>query len=432
MLRLRDFLTSSASLLLSQLLTAGAGFVFWLLASRTFSQSEVGFASAVISGISLVGAVGAMGLGTMLIRELPAHSGSEIGIILTSLLASAVFGSILGLAFVAVAPLLSTEFQPLHQSGLMIVLVVAGASATAASLVMDQALIGLLRSGLQLFRNVFAAVTRLVLLGLGATLALGSVGLGMIVPWVVSIGLSLLVLAAIAGRYGGLRGTHPFHWQFLGQQWVASLQHHVLNLAIQIPGWAMPIVAVAALSAHSNAGFFVAWQLVAIAAYVQSAFAWILYATAAREPASLAHWGWVTLKLSIGTSVASAIALWVLGPVVLSIFGPGYAEAGGEALFALPLTIIFSVFKGQYVTIQRVRRAVASGARLVAVASALEILGGFVGASVGGLRGLGIGVAIAMGIGVVPMLPTIFREIIRPRMHPRIPTTEEAGHELRD
>ncbi|HYL40138.1 MAG TPA: oligosaccharide flippase family protein [Candidatus Binatus sp.] len=112
MLRLRDFLTSSVSLLLSQLLTAGVGFVFWLIASRIFSQSDVGFASAVVSGISLVGAVGAMGLGTMLIHEMPRHPGREIGYIATSLLAAAVIGGGLGLALVIVTPLLSGQFAP--------------------------------------------------------------------------------------------------------------------------------------------------------------------------------------------------------------------------------------------------------------------------------------------------------------------------------
>jgi O-antigen/teichoic acid export membrane protein len=427
--RVRDFLVSSTSLLLSQLLTAGVGFVFWLIASRTFSQADVGFASAVTSGMSLVGAVGAMGLGTLLIREIPAHPGREIAIVATSLLASAAVGGVLGLAFVFIAPLLSADFEPLRQSVVTIVLVTAGASVTAASLVLDQALIGLLRSGLQLLRNVLAAVLRLLLLGLFASLALATSGLGMIAPWVISTGLSLVVLGLVAGRRGSLRAAYPFHWEFLGQQWVASLQHHLLNLAIQVPGWAMPIVAVTALSATSNAGFFLAWQLVGIAAFVQVAFTWILYAEASREPDSLARWGWLTLRLSSVTGVGSAVALWILGPVVLSLFGRGYSEAGTEALFALPLTVIGGVFKGQYITIQRVRGRLSSAARLVAVGAVIEILGGYLGAITGGLRGLGIGVALAMGLEVLPMLPIIFREIIRPQLQARRAERQEGRGE---
>jgi O-antigen/teichoic acid export membrane protein len=366
--------------------------------------------------MSLVGAVGAMGLGTLLIREIPAHPGREIAIVTTSLVASAAVGGVLGLAFVVVAPLLSAEFEPLRASIVTIVLVTTGASVTAASLVLDQALIGLLRSGLQLFRNVLAALLRLVLLALFAGLALASAGLGMIAPWVISTALSLLALGLLAARRGNVRAASVFHWDFLGRQWVASLQHHLLNLAIQVPGWAMPIVAVTALSASSNAGFFLAWQLVGIAAFVHVAFTWVVYAEASREPASLARWGWLTLRLSIVTAVASAVALWVLGPPVLALFGRGYSESGGEALFALPLTVIGGVFKGQYVTIQRVRGRLGSAARLLAGGAVIEIIGGFVGAELGGLRGLGIGVAIAMGLEIVPMLPTIVREIIEPQM----------------
>lgn len=414
--RVRDFLVSSTSLLVSQLVTAGIGFIFWLIASKAFSPSDVGFAAAVTSGISLVGAVGAMGLGTLLIREIPAHPGREVAIVTTSLVASAVVGGILGLVFVLVAPMLSAEFEPLRQSLLMVVVVAAGASVTSASLVMDQALIGLLRSGLQLARNVVAALLRLALLALFAWLALASAGLGIIAPWVVSTGLSLLVFTAVAGRPGNPRGGEAFHWKFLGRQWVASLQHHTLNLAIQVPGWAMPIVAVAALSASSNAGFFLAWQLAGIAAFIHVAFTWILYAEASRDRAALARTGWLTLRLSMATAVASAVGLWIFGPVVLGIFGPGYAEAGSEALFALPLTILGGVFKGHYVTIQRVTGHLSSAARLVAAAAVLEIVGGYIGATMGGLRGLGIGIAVAMALEVVPMLPVIFREIIAPQL----------------
>ncbi|HYK95035.1 MAG TPA: hypothetical protein VE011_04085 [Candidatus Dormibacteraeota bacterium] len=427
--RVRDFLASSTSLVLSQLLTAGVGFVFWLIASRTFSQSDVGFASAVTSGMSLVGAVGAMGLGTLLIREIPAHPGREIAIVTTSLVASAAVGGVLGLGFVLIAPLLSVDFAPLRESLITIVLVTLGASVTAASLVLDQALIGLLRSGLQLFRNVLAALLRLLLLAMFASFALASAGLGMIAPWVISTGLSLVVLALIAGRRGNLRAAYPFHWEFLGQQWLASLQHHMLNLAIQVPGWAMPIVAVTALSASSNAGFFLAWQLVGIAAFVQVAFTWILFAEASREPGSLARWGWLTLRLSIVTGVGSAVALWILGPIVLRIFGRGYSDAGTEALFALPLTVIGGVFKGQYITIQRVRGHLSSATRLVALGALIEILGGYLGATAGGLRGLGIGVAVAMGLEVLPMLPVIYREIIRPQIQARRPRVQEGREE---
>src|SRR5262245_15938219 len=119
MFRLGDFLLSSASLGTSQAVTAGVGFVFWYLAAPLFAQAEVGFASAVISAMSLVGAVGAMGLGTLLIYEIPRRPGREMGMIAASLAGSMAIGALLGLIFVAAAPLLSPELAPVRASLLM-------------------------------------------------------------------------------------------------------------------------------------------------------------------------------------------------------------------------------------------------------------------------------------------------------------------------
>lgn len=412
--RSRDFLLSSASLVASQVFGAGLGFVFWLVASKTFSQSDVGFAAAVTSGISLAAAFGAMGLGTLLVYEFPRRPGFELGMLSASLLASAAFGGLIGFGFVVVAPMLSPDFAVLHQSLLMNVLVVAGASATAASLVLDQALVGLMRSDLQLARNLVMALVRVGMLAVFTAFTLVSAEVALVSPWAVSAVVSMLVLAAFVGWRGGLRRAYPFHWQFLSEQWIPALQHHVLNLALQIPGWVLPIVAVVVVSAASNGGFFLAWQLLGIAAFVQVALLSMLYAAAARNPESLERWGWITFWLSIIAALASAIGLWILGPLVLELFGRGYRDAGGEALFALPLTLFGVAIKGHYVAIHRVRGTVTSATRVVALAAIMEMAGGFLGGRIGGLRGLGIGVVVAIGIESIPMLPILYREIISP------------------
>ncbi|HYL41077.1 MAG TPA: hypothetical protein VET90_07195, partial [Candidatus Binatus sp.] len=350
------------------------------------------------------GAVGAMGLGTMLIHEMPRHPGREIGYIATSLLAAAVIGAGLGLAFVIVTPLLSGQFAPVRDSLVLAILVI------------DQALIGLLRSGVQLVRNVLAAVLRLILLAVLALGASNAAGVGMVAPWVLSTIASMAALGVYAGLRGQLRDAHPFDWRFLGQQWLPALQHHTLNLAIQLPGWAMPIVAVAALSARENGGFYLAWQLVGIAAFVQVSLTWILYAAAARDRSSLARWGWLTLRLSVVTAVASAAALWILGPLVLELFGRGYSDTGRQALVALPFTVLLGVVKAHYITVHRVLGTLSVAARLVAVAAVMEIAGGYVGASIGGLQGLGTGLVVAMAVEILPMIPIVYRQIVRPQL----------------
>ena len=51
--------------------TSGLGFVYWWLAAREFSPQDVGIGSASISAMTLIGTFCLMGLGTLLITELP-------------------------------------------------------------------------------------------------------------------------------------------------------------------------------------------------------------------------------------------------------------------------------------------------------------------------------------------------------------------------
>jgi O-antigen/teichoic acid export membrane protein len=402
----------------SQVLTAFVGFVFWLLAAHAFSQTDVGFASAVVSGMSLVGAIGVMGLGTLLIRDIPRHPGREMGMIAASLIASAVIGGLLGVGFVIGAPFLSSEFLPLRDITLLSAVAI-GAGLTSASLVSDQAVIGLFRSRLQLGRNITAAVARLVLLVAFVLVGVRSGGLALIGAWVGSVAVSFLGLGAYSAWRRSLIRVYPLHWDFLGETRWSALEHHLLNLAIQVPGWVMPLIAVAALSARTNAGFYIAWLLVGLASFVPVALTWVLYAAASREPSSLGDSGWMTLRLSAVAAAASTIGLWALGPWTLEFFGRGYADVARSALLVLPLTLFPVIIKAHYITISRVRGTVVAAAGIVALGAGLEIVGAFIGANAGGLVGLGVGLLAAMVLESIVMLPTVYQVIIRRHLQPQ-------------
>ena len=78
------------------------GFTFWAFAAREFSQQAVGYGSAAISAMTLLGTVGVFGLGTVLIGELPRRS-PRAGLVSAALLACGIGSLLLGLAF-AVGP----------------------------------------------------------------------------------------------------------------------------------------------------------------------------------------------------------------------------------------------------------------------------------------------------------------------------------------
>ena len=98
------------SLLGAQVIAAGFGLVFWIIVARLVDQHDLGVAAAAISAQTLLGMICALGLGTMLIAELPLHDPQrQRRLVLRSLLVVGVFATVVGAVMVAVGPVLPDE-----------------------------------------------------------------------------------------------------------------------------------------------------------------------------------------------------------------------------------------------------------------------------------------------------------------------------------
>ena len=142
----------------------------------------------------------------------------------------------LGLGFSVVAPFISRRFEHISGTPGLGVLFAVGVMVTGATLVFDQATIGLMRGGLQLSRNV-AFETKL--LALPATLIIlhAQFGVGITVSWVAGTAVSLVPVAV----WLRLKGTQIIprpDWGVLRGLGKAAIAHSLLNIAITVP-WAL-------------------------------------------------------------------------------------------------------------------------------------------------------------------------------------------------
>src|SRR5207249_4307121 len=114
------------------------------------------------------------------------------------------------------APYASAEFLPLRASIGDILISAIGVSFTAITLVLDQALIGLLSGGLQLWRNTFFAITKLVALFLASFWLSYAAGITIYATWALGNAFSLAALAGVAlweGKWSGK--VHLPQWGLL-------------------------------------------------------------------------------------------------------------------------------------------------------------------------------------------------------------------------
>lgn len=400
---------NAASLVGTTAATAGLGVVYWVLAARQFPSLSVGVASASISAMLLLGTLPVLGLQTLVIGELHRRPGQEVPLIATALLAAGVGGASFGLIFAGVASHLAPGLRPLGENAGTILLFATGVSLTAITLVVDQALVGLLRGHVQLGRNVlFAAAKLLALVGAGLW-ASDRLGLTIFGTWVVGNMVSLMGLGILAALKGHLTLAALPQWRLLKGLGRAAVGHQVLNLAIQFPPLVLPLVVTIVLSATMNAYFYTAWMMAGLVFVGPEALGIALYAVGARASGGLVG----TLRLTLGLSflvalIATTIVL-LFANELLSLFGHSYPVQAAVVLRILVLGVFPLIMKQHYVAIARIRRRPADALLLLAVGALFEVGLAAIGARIGGLTGLSLGWVAGIGVVAVLVAPTVLR-----------------------
>lgn len=403
-------LVNAGSLVGATAVTSSLGFVYWWVAARQFSPKAVGLASATISAMTLLGTLGILGLGTLLVGELPRQRGKEASLISAALIVVGGVGGCLGVIFTAVAACLSPDFQVLRASIGNIALFAVGVSLTAITLVLDQAVIGLLRGGLQLWRNTLFSLTKLAALLVVSLWLSRTQGLAIYATWVVGNALSLAALTGFVVLRRGWPGSGYLpQWELLRRLGPAAIKHHALNLTLQAPPLILPVLVTVLLSATTNAWFYVSWSLASIGNIISAALTTVLYAASSAQPALLARRIRLTLSLAFAATVLVGCVLLFGTKQVLGLFGHSYAEQAVWSLRILALEAFPFIIKNHYVAVSRVQGRIAHATLLTIVSGSLELGGATLGAYLGGLSGLSLGWLAAVCVEAMYMSRRVYR-----------------------
>jgi O-antigen/teichoic acid export membrane protein len=397
------------SLLTAQVLSAVLGLVFWVLVARLVDAHDVGVAAAAISAQTLLGIVTVLGFSTMLVSELPKEQPArQRTVLLRSLLVVFVSSAVGAGVVVAVSPLLSGNLEEALGNPIGAATFVLGTAAFAWALVVDDACLGVKRSGLQVWRNLVASSLRFPVTA--ALLLLGFTDAHVLqVCWV------LPLLASIPFTLWRLRlprgdGTAPPLLAdvrgFIG----LARRNHALSLALAAASQMVPVVAALTLGSVENAEFAIAWLMATFVFLPPYLLATALFAhganvTEAEFRTSMER----TIPAALSLSALLCVGAWVLGEPVLLIFGGDYSRHSWAILALLVPAGLWMVLKDHLVTPWRSQRKFALATRLAGAALVLEIAGAVTGGIIGGARGLCVGWLIAMGVEMTLGLPWLRR-----------------------
>jgi O-antigen/teichoic acid export membrane protein len=385
--------------------------------------------------MTLIGTIGMFGMGTMLISDLPTLkdrplagfrvAGGQWDLISTCLLVAGTAATVGGVAYVAVAHF----FIPgLRSSTPATILLVVGIALNAVTLVLDEALVGLLQGPLQLMRNAWFSVIKLVLLGAAALLPFTLNGGTLLLTWVAGIVLSTVMLGRALRRRGMIDSLKP-RFELLHGRGRTAFDHNLLNLATYLPRAALPLVVTAVLSAEANASFYTAFMVLSFLAMVPGNIALTLFAVTSGDRAALRSKVRVGLALCLGGGLPVSLLVVALAGPIMSVFGHAYAASATTALRILALTYVPFVFHHFFLAISRVQNRVRGAGIFSVFAGVAELLAAWYGGSRGSLTDLVAAVAIVMGIETVLIAPTVLRVVFHSETENAMSTTRLTVHE---
>jgi O-antigen/teichoic acid export membrane protein/transposase-like protein len=403
-----SLLLNTGSLVGTTAVTSILGFVYWWLAAQLFPQSAVGLASGVVSAMMFLGTIAVFGLGTVLISELARRPPNAGSMVFTALLVTGIAGLVLGFLFALVAPRFSEELGPLAANIQHIGLFSLGVALTANSIIIDNTVIGFLWSQIQLLRNAVFAVTKLAaLLAIGLLLNDGS-GFGIYATWVFGSIISFISLAIYFGSRNSPLIYRP-QLGVIGKLRGVALMHHVLNLALQLPGYLLPLIVTVFISAEANASFYAAWMIASFAYIIPTHLTTTLYAAGSADASLLADKLRLTLRLSLVVGVLACVFLLIGADLILLAFGPAYVAQARWVLRLLGLGVFPLAIRAHFVAIHRIHGQIKRAAYIVAVGAIVEVVFAILGSMIGGLNGLIAGWLIAVVGEAMVTGPTVYR-----------------------
>jgi O-antigen/teichoic acid export membrane protein len=404
----RRLLAVAASLVGTQFTTSVVGFVYWSLAAHTFPVASVGVAAAAISAMNFLGTIGMLGLGTLLISELPRQSKQDWPFLTrTAMAASGAAGGALGLIFAALAGRVDDGLAPLARTPWSAVVFALGVALTAATMVLDHAVLASGRGGLQLTRNVVASAVKLVLLVGTAVVALRS-GMMIYATWTAGLLLSLWTTRRVLTGSQRRRLADLHLLRGLG---AAAGSHHALNLALQAPMMVLPLVVTVTLSPTQTAYFSTAALVTGFVTVLPFALTIALFASSAQDEIAAVERIPSTMAVATATSVVGFLALLVCAPYIMRFFGSDYTAHGVVALRVLALSGLPLVVKDHYVALRRVQGRTGSAARVASVGTAFELGAATAGGILYGLTGVCVAWVAMLIVEALLLMPVLVRAL---------------------
>jgi O-antigen/teichoic acid export membrane protein len=320
----RHLLTGSAALVLTAGVQAISGALFWLIAARVDTQTDVGHATALFTSVLFVAFVAGLGQPVAAARYASGRTRDDHVLFAWGALATAIAGVVVSVAYLLiVSPRAVDELRDWHGAAGPTVFVFL-AVGTGLSLLLDVRLMTQRRWGLVLLRAAIVGAARFPLLAIPVDtdravwlLVVASI------PTAVSGFVGMALLPRVTGDRHHL-GPRPATTAAMVRY---SLVNWASTLTYQAPQFAMPVIVLVHVDADRNASFYVAWGVAALACYVPTAIGQALLAEGGRDGAQLRSQVRLAILVAGGLMLVGAVLATVGRDLIVTLYGDDYRDA---------------------------------------------------------------------------------------------------------
>lgn len=388
--------------------TATLGSVYWVIAARLYSPRELGLGAAAVSTMTFLSNLSQLNLNAALSRFLPESGPSGARLVAYAYGASSLVAIMISSIFLAVVSRVSDQLAFLTGNPLLAVLFCLSVAAWGIFTLQDSVLTALRGAVWVPVENAtFGVAKALLLVALAGTLPSLGVFLSWNAPVVVALfPVNLLVFRLLLPRLRSLGAARLPDWRVL-RRFVAL--DYLGFLFMQAGTNALPLLVTARLGAAANGRFYVAYAIGNALELVAYNFGVSLTVESSRDQSRLAFYTQQILRRGFLLFTPGVMLLWLAAPLLLSVFGKGYAQSSAALLRLLLLAVLPKLLVAIFVAVSRVRKRVGRIIVVQALTSTLVLSLSL--ALVGRLGILGVGVAylISQAVVAAAVLPSLAR-----------------------
>ena len=378
-------------LMLSCISTAGFGFIFWMLAAKYYSASDVGIATGIISSMTLIVYLSRLGLDYSIIRFFPTHD--KCRVFNTSTVIPTFVALIFGSIFIAGVHFFSPELfflrSPLYTLFYLI-------SLTSSSMIFMAgiAFVAIREAEFQLYMNLIVGSRVLFLM---LFISLGAIGI------FYAVGTSFFfafIVALVLITKSGINLKLEIDRKFLTDSFNFSAGNYLTGLFMTVPTMLLPIIILNMHLVEQAAYYYIVYGIVLLLFMIPDSISTSLFVEGSNGQ-SLKKTVIRALVIIFLFLIPIALFLYLYGDWILGFIGEDYVAGGLGVLRLMIFASFFVVVNNVYFAIKRIQKDTKEITVLSGIICVLLIGFSYLLLPILGIIGIGYAWIISYGVGAL-------------------------------